>query len=80
LQWLNNPRIVNGESLIIVRWESRHFRNKKREYLKDEIDELVTNSKNNNIRDLYRGLNYFKKTYQSRSNLMKDMLEIPTTF
>jgi hypothetical protein len=29
---------------------------------------------------LYRGLNYFKKTYQSRSNLMKDMLEIPTTF
>jgi hypothetical protein len=29
---------------------SRHFRNKKREYLKDKIDELATNSKNNNIR------------------------------
>jgi hypothetical protein len=28
---------------------SRHFRNKKREYLKDRIDELETNSKNKNI-------------------------------
>jgi hypothetical protein len=26
---------------------------KKREYLKDKIDELATNSKNKNIRDLY---------------------------
>jgi hypothetical protein len=25
---------------------SRHFRNKKREYLKDKIDELAMNSKN----------------------------------
>jgi hypothetical protein len=35
---------------------SRKFRNKKREYLKDKIDELATNSKNKNIRDLYRGM------------------------
>jgi hypothetical protein len=32
---------------------SVHFRNKKREYFKDEINELQTNSKNKNIRDLY---------------------------
>jgi hypothetical protein len=40
---------------------SRHFRNKKKEYLKDEINELATNSKNKNIRYLYRGVNEFKK-------------------
>jgi prefoldin subunit 5 len=35
----------------------RHFRNKNREYLKDKIKELATNSQNNkNIRDLYRGI------------------------
>jgi hypothetical protein len=31
---------------------SRHFRNKKREYLQDKINELALNSKNKNIRDL----------------------------
>jgi hypothetical protein len=30
------------------------------------------NSKNKNIRDLYRGINEFKRSYQSRSSLMKD--------
>jgi hypothetical protein len=32
----------------------------------------LPNSKNKNIRDLYRGINYFKKAYQPRSNLVKD--------
>jgi hypothetical protein len=36
---------------------SKHFRNKKRQYLKDKIDELATNSKNKNIRYLYRRIN-----------------------
>jgi hypothetical protein len=40
---------------------SRHFWNKKREYLKDKIIELATNSKNKNIRELYRGINEFKR-------------------
>jgi hypothetical protein len=35
----------------------RCFRNKKREYLKDRINELESKSKNKNIRDLYRGIN-----------------------
>jgi hypothetical protein len=30
------------------------------------------NSKNKNIRDLYRRINEFKKNYQPRSNLIKD--------
>jgi hypothetical protein len=37
-------KYVNGDNLKIVRREaSRYFRNKKREYLKDEINELATN-------------------------------------
>jgi hypothetical protein len=44
---------VNENNLSNVRREaSRRFRNKKREYLKDKINELELNSKNKNIRDL----------------------------
>jgi hypothetical protein len=51
---------------------SRHFRNKKKAYLKAKIEELETNSKVNNIRDLYRGINDFKKGYQPRTVIVKD--------
>jgi hypothetical protein len=40
--------------------------------LNDKINELATNSKNKNIRDLYRGINEFKRGYQPRNNLVKD--------
>jgi hypothetical protein len=71
LQWLQNPSEIE-DNLNNVRHEaSRHFRNKKREYLKDKIDKLATDSKKN-IRDLYRGINGFKRGYQPRNNLVKD--------
>jgi hypothetical protein len=55
---VKNPSEINGDNLNIVRREaSRHFRNKKKEYLKDKIIELATNNKNKNIRELYRGIN-----------------------
>jgi hypothetical protein len=58
LQWLQDPSEINGDNLKIVRREaSRYFRNKKREYLKVKGNELATNSKKKNIRDLYRGIN-----------------------
>jgi hypothetical protein len=41
-------------------------------YLKGKINEFATNSKNKNIRDLYRGINEFKRGYQPRNNLVKD--------
>jgi hypothetical protein len=73
LQWLQDPSEINGENLNNVRREaSRYFRNKKREYLKDKINELATNSKKKNIRDLYRGINEFKWEYQPRNYLVKD--------
>jgi hypothetical protein len=45
---------------------------KKREYLKIKVNDLTTSSKNKNIRDLYKGINEFKRGYQPRSNLVKD--------
>jgi hypothetical protein len=63
----------NGNNLHNVRREaSRNFRNKKKEYLKAKINELETNSKNKNIRHLYRGINDFKRGYQPRTNVVKD--------
>jgi hypothetical protein len=73
LQWLQDPSEINGDNLNNVRREAiRHFRNTKREYLKDKINELATKSKNKNIRDLYRRINEFKMDYQPRNNLLKD--------
>jgi hypothetical protein len=70
---LQDPSEANEDNLIDVRREaSRHFRHKKREYLKDKINKLESNSKNKNIRDLYRGMNEFKKGYQPRTNLVMD--------
>jgi hypothetical protein len=61
LQWLQDPSEINEDNQNNVRREtSRHFRNKKREYMKGKINELETNSNNTNIRDLYRGINEFK--------------------
>ena len=37
-----------------------------------KIEELETNNKIKNIRDLYRGINDFKKGYQPRFNIVKD--------
>jgi hypothetical protein len=73
LQWLQDPSKINGDNLNNIRCEaSRYFRNTKWEYLKNKINELARNSKNKNIRDLYRGINDFKKGYQPRSNVVKD--------
>jgi hypothetical protein len=48
------------------------FRNKWMEYPTEQISESATNSKNKTIRDLYRGINEFKRGYQPRNNLGKD--------
>ena len=40
--------------------------------MKVKIEELETNSKINNVRDLYRGINDFKKGYQPRTTIVKD--------
>jgi len=73
MQWIQDPRQSNVDNLNDVRREAnRHFRNKKKAYLRAKIEELEINSKIKNIRDLYRGINDFKKGYQTRCNIVKD--------
>ena len=51
----------NVDNINNIRREaSRHFRNKKKEYLEAKIYELETKSKIKNIRDLYKGIIEFK--------------------
>jgi hypothetical protein len=51
LQWLQNPRQINGDNLQNLRLEtSKTFRNKKKEYLKDKINEFEINNINKNLR------------------------------
>jgi hypothetical protein len=52
---LQDPSDANEDKLSDGRWEaSRHFRKKKRKYLKVKTNEFASKSKNK-IRDLYRG-------------------------
>jgi hypothetical protein len=82
LHWLQDPSQINEDNQKNIRHEtSRHFRNKKREYLTDEIDELTMNSKNKNIRHLYRGKNDLRgvtnlavTTYVVDTVLLKNLL------
>ena len=73
LQWVQDPSQSNVDNVNNVRQDtSRHFRNKRKAYLRPKIEELVTNSKINNIRDLYGGINDMKKGYQPRTRIVKD--------
>jgi hypothetical protein len=68
MQWLQDSNQSNVDELNNIKREaSRHFRIKKKEYPKPEIDKRETNSKIKNIRDLYRDINDFKKGYQPRT-------------
>jgi hypothetical protein len=73
MQWIQDPSRSNADNLNSVRRDvSRHFRNKKKAYLKAKIEEFETNSKIKKVRDLYRGHNDFKKGYQPRTIVVKD--------
>ena len=85
MQWIQDPSRSNVDNLNNIRRDaSRHFRNKKKAYLKVKIEELETNSKKNNVRDFYRGIKDFKKGYQPRTTIVKTRKEIwwqtPTVF
>jgi len=73
IQWIQDPSQSSVDNLNNVRHEvSRHFRNKKKAYLRAKIMEIETNNKIQNVRDLYRGISDFKKGYQPRCNIAKD--------
>jgi len=73
MQWIQDPSRSNLDILNNLRRDSgRHFRNKKKAYLKVKVEELETNSKINKVGDLYKGINDFKKGYQPRTTIVKD--------
>jgi hypothetical protein len=73
MQLLQDPNQNNVDNLKNVRPEaSSYFRNKKKEYFDAEFNELKTNRKIKNVRDLYRGISDFKKGYQPMSNIVTD--------
>jgi hypothetical protein len=85
LQWLQDPSEINGDNLNNIRLEaSRYFRNNKREYLTDKINELARNSKNRNIRALYRAINDLRVAINREITScwirMVICLQIPTIF
>ncbi|KAJ4430168.1 hypothetical protein ANN_22378 [Periplaneta americana] len=56
LKFLQDPVEEKRDNYFNERREaSRTLRNKKRGYLKEKLNEVETNSKNKNIRDLYKG-------------------------
>jgi len=60
MKWVQDTSQSNVNNINSVGCEATvHFRNKKEVYLKAIIEELETNSKIKNIRDLYsyRGIN-----------------------
>ncbi|KAJ4426617.1 hypothetical protein ANN_26415 [Periplaneta americana] len=73
LKFLQDPVEANRDHYFNERREaSRTLRNKKRGYLKEKLNEVETNSKNKNIRDLYKGKKEFKNGHQPRVNVIKD--------
>jgi len=73
MQCLQDPSKSNVNNLNDVRRDvNRYFRNKKKAYLKAKIEEIDTNSRIQNIKDLYRGISEFKKGDQPRTNRVKD--------
>ena len=72
MQWLQDINHSNVDNLNNVGCDaSRHFRNKKKEYLKAKIDELQNNSEIK-ISNLHMGINDLKKGYKPRTNIVKD--------
>jgi hypothetical protein len=73
MQWIPDPSQSSVDNMNNVRRDARrHFRNRKKTYLKAKIEELEINSKFNNIWNLYRGINDFKEGYQSKTIIVKD--------
>jgi hypothetical protein len=57
-QWLQNPSHMNDDNVENTRRKlSKHVTNKHQDYLNNKINQLHKNSKNKNIRELYKGIN-----------------------
>ena len=57
LLWLQNPNNQTAEDFNVRRDICRIFRKKKRDDMKAKVNKLEDNSKNKNIREMYKGIN-----------------------
>ena len=84
MQWVQDPNQSNVNNLNNVRHEvNRHCKNKIKEHLKANIDELENKRKIKYMTDFYRGINDFKNGCQPIPNIVRDEkgdLQIPTVF
>ncbi|KAJ4426281.1 hypothetical protein ANN_27093 [Periplaneta americana] len=72
-KFLRDPVEANRDNYFNKSREAnRRLRNKKRDYLKEKLNDVETNNKNKNIRDLYKGIKEFKNGYQAKVNVIKD--------
>jgi len=70
---VRSPSQISVDNLNNVRRAvSRHFRNKKKAYLRARIEELESSSTISNFKDLYRSISDFKKGYQPVTDIMED--------
>jgi hypothetical protein len=74
LQWSQNPSQMNGDNMDNVRRvASRIIRNKNEGGGHIWKTKLITlKQTEQNIKNLYRGINEFEKGYQPRTHLLKD--------
>ena len=71
LLWRQNPNGQTAEDISNVRRDTcKTFRKNKGDYMKAKVNKLEENSKNKNIREMYKGINEFKKGYQPRANVI----------
>ena len=64
-------KVYYGHFSNVRRDTCRMFRKKKHDYMKAKDNKLEENSKNKNIREMYKGINEFKKGYQPRAYVLK---------
>ena len=73
MKFLPDPTQLNRDNYHTERRQtSLTLRNKKRDYLKGKLSEIEINSKNKNIRELYKSIKHFKKGYQAKVNVIKN--------
>jgi hypothetical protein len=72
LLWLQNPNNQTAEDFSNVRRDNCIMsRKRKRDYMKAKFKNLEENSKDKNIREMYKGIIEFKKGYQPCAYVIK---------
>ena len=70
---MQDPNQINAEAYSeLKRRTSSTFRSRKREYIKEKINEIGKNNANKDVRNMYREIGEIRGGHQSRTDMMKD--------